>query len=169
MIAFKKVRDRYGWLSNMSQHPVQGYRTAEALFQALRFDPKDTDIIEAIKAEKSPMGAKMVAKKNSHRMVVTPRSETDLHIMRTVLRAKVMAHPELVKALLDTGEQEIIEDVTARPNESGLFWGAALQFSGKWEWVGENTLGNMWMSLRSALRYEEAEKGWKNHLTQTLP
>jgi len=52
-IAFKKVREAYGWMSNMSPHPIQTWRTAEALFQALRFD--DITVKLAIHNEKSPM------------------------------------------------------------------------------------------------------------------
>jgi len=38
--------------------------------------------------EKSPMGAKMVAKKNTSRMVVKPMSEQDVENMRLTLRLK---------------------------------------------------------------------------------
>lgn len=119
MICFTKVKLPYGWLSNMSPHPVGGYRTAEALFQSCRF--KDQKIRDAIAAEKSPMGAKMVAKKHAAQMDVVPRSEWDLKLMRMVLELKLDAHPDLKAALLATGDEEIIEDVTNRPNESGLY------------------------------------------------
>jgi ribA/ribD-fused uncharacterized protein len=150
VIAFRKVREAYGWLSNMSPHPVQGFRTAEALFQSLRFD--DKDVIAAIRAEKSPMAAKMVAKKHADKFVVVPRSEQDLDIMRAVLRAKVLQHPDLLKALLETGDELIVEDCTARQNDSGLFWGAGRQSDGSW--LGKNVLGVLWMRLRTALREE---------------
>jgi len=70
--------------------------------------------------------------------------------MRMVLLMKLHHHPDLKKALLDTGDEEIVEDVTSRPNESGLYWGAAKQPDGTW--VGTNMLGKMWMDLRAALR-----------------
>ena len=91
MIAFTKTALPFGWLGNMSAHPVthQGkvFRTAEALFQALRFN--DPDIIEQIRAAKSPMGAKMVAKRNKGKMVVAPGSAEDVKNMEAVLRLKV--------------------------------------------------------------------------------
>src|SRR5262249_49560871 len=63
VIAFTKVDLPYGWLGNMAPFPVmhdgRGYRTTEALFQALRFDQEP--IREAIRGEKSPMAAKMRA------------------------------------------------------------------------------------------------------------
>lgn len=147
-IAFRKVREQYGWMSNMSPHPIQTWRTAEALFQALRFD--DIEVKLKIHSERSPMGAKMVAKANADKMVVVPRSEQDLAHMRMVLLMKLHHHPELKQALLATGDEEIVEDVTARPNESGLYWGA--RYDGEGRWVGTNTLGKMWMDLRDALR-----------------
>lgn len=147
IIAFKKVRDPFGWMSNMSPHPINSYRTAEALFQALRFN--DAEIINLIKAEKSPMGAKMVAKRYTEHMSVQPRSEQDLNNMRWVLGQKLRGHPELKQELLGTGDATLIEDVTARQSDSGLFWGAGLQ--GECNWVGENHLGKLWMELRDKL------------------
>lgn len=147
-IAFRKVREPFGWMSNMSPHPIGEWRTAEALFQAMRFT--DPAIREEIRAERSPMGAKMVAKKHAAKMDVVPRSSTDLTLMKAVLLLKIQAHPELKDQLLATGFEEIVEDVTARPNESGLFWGAAKGPDGQWH--GTNTLGKMWMELREALR-----------------
>jgi len=148
MILIRKVKDEYGWLGNMSPHPVshvgKTYRTAEALFQSLRFN--DYEIIEAIRDQKSPMAAKMKAKKHRDRMVVVPLSEADLENMRLVLRLKLLQHPKLRTLLLATGDQEIIEDCTKRPRGSGLFWGAANRDG---QWVGENWLGRLWMELRA--------------------
>ena len=66
-IIIKKAKDEYGWLLCMSPYPVKynglEFRTVEALFQWLRFGnyPKvQQEIIE----QKSPMGAKMKARKN---------------------------------------------------------------------------------------------------------
>lgn len=150
MILIRKVKDEYGWLGNMSpfsvEHHCKTYRTTEALFQALRFD--DAEIVEAIREQKSPMAAKMLAKKHRDRMVVTPLSTADLNNMRLVLRLKLEQHPQLRAALLATDEQEIVEDCTKRPRGSGLFWGAALRDG---TWVGENWLGRLWMEIRSDL------------------
>ena len=91
MIALTKVVLPFGELGNMSPHRItyQGkrYKTAEALFQALRFD--DEEIVEAIRTSPSPMTAKMIAKKYRASMVVEPQSPQDLENMRVVLRLKV--------------------------------------------------------------------------------
>jgi len=150
MILIRKVKDEYGWLGNMSPHSVshkgETYRTAEALFQSLRFDADE--IIESIREQKSPMAAKMKAKKQRDRMLVEPMSEADLDNMRLVLRLKLLQHPKLRNLLLATGDEEIVEDCTRRPNRSGLFWGAAKANS---QWIGENWLGRLWMEIRSDL------------------
>lgn len=156
MITFTKVKLPYGWLSNMSPHKIEVQRgmnsfvvyfTAEHLFQCLRFD--DFAIRDQIMAPKSPMAAKMVAKKYLDKAVVTPRSEQDLFNMKFVLMLKIRAYPDLAKALLETGDEEIVEDVTRRPNESGLYWGKAL-IDGQWQ--GHNQLGKLWMEVRDQLR-----------------
>lgn len=146
MILFKRVRDPFGWLSNMSPHPVHGFRTAEAFFQANRFS--DPAIWEEIRACASPMAAKMTAKRHARKMVITPRGEADRDLMRLTVRFKIAQHPDLRLALLDTGAETIVEDVSARPNESGLFWGAVPTPGGL---RGENWLGRIWMDLRDDL------------------
>ena len=154
-IAFTKVDLPFGWLGNMAPFPVMHedlrYRTTEALFQALRFD--DPAIREQIRTEKSPMAAKMRAKKHADRRVVVPLGPQDLDNMRLVLELKLHFHPPLRRQLLETGEAQIVEDCSKRPRGSGLFWGAAL-IDGAWK--GENKLGLMWMDLRSRAVTQQA-------------
>lgn len=151
-IAFTKVRLPHGWLGNMAPFPVEwggaSWRTTEALFQARRFAEGDP-VRELIRAEASPMGAKMVAKSHADRMVIAQQSGADLALMADVLRLKVAAHPQLAEWLLATGDEEIVEDCTSRPRGSGLFWGAARQADGSWR--GENWLGRLWVKLRAEL------------------
>lgn len=132
----------------MSPHAVtyssKNWCTTEALFQALRFS--DDSIREVIRAEKSPMAAKWKAKAEKVKMNVEPGSPQDIINMRLVLHLKIEQHPDLKKALLDTGNATIIEDCTKRKPS---IWGAQLQ-DGKW--VGNNLLGQLWMELRESLR-----------------
>lgn len=145
----------YGWLGNMSAHPViwQGkeWRTAEAAFQAMRFD--DPAIREELRAIMSPMGVKMRTKKLKHRMTIQPDHsafvERDLRNMAKVLQLKLDCNPDLVPLLLETGDREIIEDVTARPRGSSLFWGKALVDGA---WIGEGHLGRLWAEVRRIRR-----------------
>ena len=151
-ILIRRVRDPFGWMGNMSPHPIrwegQEFRTSEALFQALRF-LKGSEAWEAIRAEKSPMGAKMRAKTLLGEAIISPRSPEDVNNMRLVLRAKLTQHGNLVPRLLETGTARLIEDCTARPTDSGLFWGMARTADG---WTGENMLGRLWEELRSELQ-----------------
>ena len=148
-VSFTKVALPYGWLGNMAPFPITFdgllWRTSEALFQARRFTEGDP-VREEIRRQASPMGAKMVAKASRGRMTIVPQSEADLVLMADVIRLKIEAHPRLLEMLLATGREEIVEDCTARPRGSGLFWGAARQSDGSWK--GENHLGRLWMELR---------------------
>jgi len=144
-VAFKKVNEPYGWLSNMSPHPIEKdgmfYPTAEHYFQCLRFE--DKKIITDICSVKSPMSAKMKAKRFKEYLKITPRSEQDIENMSHTINLKISQHPFLTLLLSDMKDSFIIEDVTNRPNTSGLFWGMAF-INGKW--IGNNHLGNIWMN-----------------------
>jgi ribA/ribD-fused uncharacterized protein len=150
LIAIRKVAEPHGWLGNMAAYPVvhngKQYRTTEALFQALRFD--DEEVIEAIRAERSPMVAKFVAKRHRAKMVVEPLGTQDLDNMRLCLWLKLEQHPDLLEMLLATGDEMIVEDCSKLQKGAGLFWGAA---SVDGEWRGENWLGKLWMEIRESL------------------
>jgi ribA/ribD-fused uncharacterized protein len=154
-ITITKVRLPYGWMSNMSPHPVEHegvrYRTSEALFQCLRFQGHP-EVQQEIRAQPSPMGAKMIARKNRqllNRSEPWDEDEDDIDRMRLCLKLKLAQHPDLQQALLATGDALIIEDCSKRDRESARFWGAV------WEngaWVGRNVLGTLWIELREELR-----------------
>lgn len=150
IISFTKVSLPFGWLGNMAPYPVyfdgRIWRTSEALFQAGRFASGDP-VVEEIRQETSPMGAKLHAKKHVDKMIIVPQSDTDLEWMEQVLRLKIAQHPELRAWLKDTDGATIIEDCTNRQRGSGLFWGAAKQTDGSW--AGDNQLGKLWMKVRS--------------------
>jgi ribA/ribD-fused uncharacterized protein len=156
VIAFRRVREPYGWLGNMSPHSItfkfgdtpNTWPTAEHLFQAVRF-PMNSPIREQIRAERSPMAAKMMAKKYSAQMVVQPRSDQDVGNMRFVLMCKLHEHEALGAELRATGDARIVEDCSARANESGLFWGACRDDRAPGGWWGLNKLGELWMSIRN--------------------
>lgn len=150
VIAFTKVSLPYGWMGNMSPHPItyegKTWPTAEALFQALRYN--HVTVRNTIFSQRSPMAAKMISKKFADKRVVEPQSQQDIDNMEMVLRLKLDQHPELKQELKATNNKTIIEDSTKRSGGSGLFWGAANQNG---NWVGQNVLGNLWMKLRAEL------------------
>jgi len=149
MIFIRKVGEEFGWLGNMSPFAVEldgvKYRTTEALFQCMRFE--DEQIRSLIRAAKSPMMAKTIAKKHRKLMRIEPLS-TKLQNMRDCLQLKLSQHPVLIEKLQATGDEWIVEDCTKRPGGSGLFWGAK-NMNG--DWKGDNWLGVLWMELRSTI------------------
>lgn len=156
VVSFTKVSLPHGWLGNMSPFPIEfggkTWRTSEALFQALRF--KDEAIQELIRAEKSPMGAKMVMKGNSEHIVIEKHGKKDMMNMKMCLKIKLAQHPSLVDLLIATGDLPIIEDVTKRGDVGGnLFWGAMLVENEEgFHWVGNNALGKLWMEIRETYK-----------------
>jgi predicted NAD-dependent protein-ADP-ribosyltransferase YbiA (DUF1768 family) len=151
MIRFTKVSLPYGWMGNMAPFPIvyngKKWLTTEALFQALRFD--NNEIIEEIRSQKSPMGAKMKAKKNRLLYVIEPMSEKDVENMKLCVRLKIEQHPLLKGQLLATGNMLIVEDIEKRNGARHFFWGAKL-INGVWE--GKNIMGKIWMEYRDSIK-----------------
>lgn len=151
-ISFTKVSLPYGWLGNMSPHPVvhEGieYPTSEHLFQLLRYDPSHVVWTEIPKI-KSPMGAKMAMKKYHGENIVEPLSEKDFENMSYCLALKLERNPELVDLLKESGEERLVEDVTKRQHGNNMVWGCALIDD---EWVGVNVLGDLWEEIRTAIK-----------------
>ncbi len=145
---FKKVAEEYGWMGNMAPYPIKFdgkvWRTSEALFQSMRFD--DDNVKEIIRGEKSPMGAKMKAKKNRDQMVVVPMSELDVENMRKCVKMKFDAHPQLKRQLMNTKDSFIYEDIGNRNGERHKFWGAKKLSES--EGAGNNMMGKILMDLR---------------------
>lgn len=153
-IIVNKVKEENGWLSCMSAYKIEHdgiiFRTCEALFQWFRFSEfKDiqTQIIEC----KSPMGVKMIARKNRYKLnrgVKWDEAPEDLITMEKCLKLKLEQHLELKEKLLLTNNGRIIEDCTTHDRESARFWGMVNKDG---QWLGENQLGNIWMKLRQEL------------------
>ena len=145
---FKKVAEEYGWMGNMAPYPIKFdgkvWRTSEALFQSMRFD--DDNVKEIIRGEKSPMGAKMKAKKNRDQMVVFPMSELDVENMRKCVKMKFDAHPQLKRQLMNTKDAFIYEDIGNRNGERHKFWGAKKLSESEGD--GNNMMGKILMDLR---------------------
>jgi len=127
-IWFKKVADPYGWMGNMAPYPItyngKVWRTSEALFQSLRYT--DQAIIEQIHQQKSPMGAKLVAKSsvNIVHRVIDAMSPQDVANMEMCVLLKFQQHPDIAKLLKATAPNPIYEDATNRNKVNDLFWGA---------------------------------------------
>jgi ribA/ribD-fused uncharacterized protein len=154
-ITITKVKEENGWLSCMSPFPAdyesKHYRTSEALFQALRF--KDyPEIQDLIREQKSPMGAKMKARKNREKLNRGDKwdeAPSDIPLMKKCLNLKLEQHPDLKDKLIATGDAEIIEDCTTHDKESARFWGAVKKDGNR---EGENNFGKILMEIREELK-----------------
>jgi ribA/ribD-fused uncharacterized protein len=163
-VIIRGVEEEYGWLGNMSPHPVKyegkWWLTAEALFQALRFpmgavNDEGENIREIIHAQTSPMAAKMKSKRYKDKRNITPMGNEDLENMKIVLRLKFKCNCNpLERDLLATGDRFIVEDCSNRPTVSGLFWGAKRLADGTWG--VRNMLGKLLMELRTEIRNRPA-------------
>lgn len=160
-ITITKVKEKGGWLSCMSAYPVTykgtQYKTCEALFQALRF-ANHPEIQKEILDCPSPMGAKMIARKNRallNRGVKWDEAPSDIPLMKECLELKLDQHPDLKEKLIATGKAKIIEDCTTHDRESARFWGAVKK-DGKW--IGKNVFGKLWIEIREELNNSNKKK-----------
>jgi DNA repair photolyase/predicted NAD-dependent protein-ADP-ribosyltransferase YbiA (DUF1768 family) len=140
-----------GWLNPMSPHPLtfkkKTYRTADSLFQWLRFEGHP-EIQAEILADPSPISVRIIAKENRE-LLGERELKADLELMRQCLRLKIEQHPDLKGNLLATGDKLIVDDCTARQKGAAFFWGMA---NIRGQWVGDNWLGKLWMELRDKLK-----------------
>lgn len=142
-IEFWRTKEFYGWMSNFSRHLVLldgvTYVTSEHAYQALKFtDPEDQKFVAAAA---TPGQSKQRNIQLAHKFDKPRWDKIHLQVMKTVLKAKLSSNPMLVKALLDTGDEELIE---ASPVDPYWGWGADRK--------GLNMLGKLWMEIRTELQ-----------------
>lgn len=146
---FCKTREAFGALSNMAfGYPItvngQEVRTSEALYQCMRF-PGHPDVQVAILASRSPMSAKMTARK--HLALTRPGwDKVRSGAMWWSLCAKLHGNYRRFAAELEaTGDRDIVER-----SHKDAFWGALPQPDGTLK--GLNHLGHLLMALRALAR-----------------
>ena len=146
-VSFRKTTEEWGGFSNMAGgYPilVNGveWRTSEALYQALRF-PDFPEIQEAIRAEKSPMAAKMKSKpfrKDSSR---PDWDQVRIDLMYWSLRVKLVCNFEEFSALMRKSlKADIVEN-----SSKDRFWGAVPASDDYLQ--GQNVLGVLLGKLRT--------------------
>jgi len=166
VIAFNKVSDPFGWLGNMSRHPIEyegiTFPRCEHLFMWLRIKENFSSERRRIIETSNPISMKRMVKKwlqeKPEMLAHDFQSEKDLENMRMITMLKLEQYPEFKVQLLATGDKQIIEDVTTRSkfSDSSLFWGAAHLWKDspntKSQWVGLNHLGEIWMAHRSLIK-----------------
>ncbi|WP_434047762.1 NADAR family protein [Sorangium cellulosum] len=142
VIHFYRAGDAYGFFSNFSRHPVtlkgKVWPTSEHYFQAQKFP--DTHHEEEIRNAPGPGEAARMGRQRSRPLRPDWEQVKD-DIMREVVRAKFTQHEELKRALLDTGDAELVEHTT-----NDAYWADGGDGS------GVNMLGKILMEIREELR-----------------
>ena len=155
-VSFRKTNEEFGGLSNMAGgYPIVvngiNIRTSEALYQAMRF-PDYPEIQKEIIEQKSPMTAKMVAKKYRASKTRSDWDQKRIAIMKWSIRVKLIQNKDTFgKLLLQTKDLPIVE-----MSHKDQFWGAKLLHEGVFE--GTNALGRLLMELREFYKTNESCK-----------
>lgn len=118
----------------------QYYETNEHFFQSKKFE--GTAHETAVAAAPGPGTAQRWGKDRS-RPLRSDWEQVKHDVMLTGLRAKFTQNPQLLKLLLSTSSEELIED-----SPVDYYWGCGKSGSGK------NMLGKLLMQLREQLRVE---------------
>ncbi len=116
------------------------YPTVEHAYQCSRYtDPK---IISEILMAKSPVKAWEASSKYKHLQIPEFKDpEHKLKVMEKLMRLKAEQHEEIRKALVNSGDLEIVKHIVTYPPGDG-FWDDSED--GK----GLNHIGKMWMKIR---------------------
>jgi N-glycosidase YbiA len=131
---------RFYVFNNFSAHAIEFegklYPTSEHAYQAAKCTAPQGR--EEIRQARSPLQAKMLANE-TYRAAKDPDWEgKKVSVLEAILRAKLAQHPEAQEALIESGQEEIIED-----SPTDYFWGEGADGS------GQNMLGKLWMKLRN--------------------
>ncbi len=148
-IFFYSNRDNpHGCFSNFSRHPFEldGKRwpTSEHYFQAQKF--QDWADVEDVRRARSPKEAADIGRDRSRALRRDWEAVKD-DVMRRAVRRKFETHDDIRQILLNTGEEQIVENA---PGD--YYWGCGADGSGK------NMLGNVLMEVRETLRRRASDK-----------
>ncbi|WP_437978455.1 NADAR family protein [Sorangium sp. So ce295] len=142
VIRFYRSGDAHGCFSNFSRHPVtlkgKLWPTSEHYFQAQKFP--GTEHEEAIRNAPGPGEAARMGRQRSRPLRPDWEQVKD-DVMREVVLAKFTQHEDLRRALLDTGDAELVEHTA-----NDAYWADGGDGSGR------NMLGIILMEVRAQLR-----------------
>jgi len=108
----------------------------------MRYD--DPKIITEILTARSPVKAWEVSTKYKHLQKPDFR-EHKRETMKKLMRARVDQHEDVRKALIDSGDLQIVKHIDTYPPGDG-FWDDGP------DGRGENQIGKIWMEIREELR-----------------
>lgn len=141
-IKFYRLKEPYGCFSNFSRHPIklEGilWPTTEHYFQAQKY--VGTDRYLQIARAPTPRLAADLGRDRVQPLRSDWEQVKDAVMKRCVLE-KVKQHPEVMNKLLETGDEEIIED-----SPTDYYWGCGANGTGK------NMLGKILVDIREELK-----------------
>jgi N-glycosidase YbiA len=134
----------YGCFSNFSAHAFEldglSWATSEHYFQAQKF--VGTLHLEAIRLAKSPAVAARMGRSRQRPLRPDWERVKD-NVMRKAVLRKFETHADIRAVLLNTGDEELIENA---PHD--YYWGCGADGS------GQNRLGHILMETRAFLRQQ---------------
>jgi len=143
-IHFYNKEDRFYGFSNFAEYPVfyenEEYRTAEHLFQSLKFlDKRDADRVRRCRTAREAAKVAQTMQNRARKDWIVKR--INVSVMEKVLICKFSQHEELANLLLSTGNAKIFQD-----SPTDEFWGTGQEGN------GQNKLGVLLMETRAILR-----------------
>ncbi len=150
IIYFYKADQPYGCFSNFSWHPISmvgaHWPTVEHYYQSRKFVGTKFDyLVSKIQFAATPEEAAALGRQQ----IYAPHSqwgEQKCGVMYAAVQQKFLTHRNLQLVLLDTGDQEIVED-----SPVDYFWGCGGDRS------GTNHLGRILMRIRAELQQTVAD------------
>ena len=138
----------YIYFSPYTSHAIEidgvVYPTVEHAYQCQRYT--DPEIINKIKSATSPIKAWETSCQYKHLQIPEFKDENHkLKVMERLMRLKVEQHEDVKKALLDSGDQQIIKHILTYPPGDG-FWD-----DGE-DCAGLNHIGRICMEIREELK-----------------
>lgn len=129
------------YLSAFSAHPITyhgtTYKTVEHAYHAQRYT--DAKIVQDIVDSETPEEAWEVSQRYKSQQI-PDFNERKLAVMEELFRAKLDQHPDVRRALIESGDLTIVKH---EPKDA--WWGDGPDGSGR------NEMGKLWMRLRNEL------------------
>jgi hypothetical protein len=142
-IKFFRTSEPYGCFSNFSKHTFfldgKMWKTTEHYFQAQKFKHDSEDYNDVNKAE-TPKTAALIGR-DRNRPLLPEWEQIKDDVMRKCVLKKFQVYSDIRKILLETGDQDIIED-----SPYDAYWGAGPNGNGK------NMLGKILVETREYLK-----------------
>ena len=143
-IYFYKQYGELGYLANYSDHGFEldgkYWPTVEHYYQAQKFESEE--LKEEIRNAETPKIASAIGRDRNNKLKDN-WEEIKRDIMLVGVLAKFRAHPDILKKLLDTGEEEIVENT-----DIDYYWGCGTNKTGR------NEFGKILVKAREILKKE---------------